>query len=491
MPRTPLRSLAAPNRSLRRTFFIIAAVIATWHAYTIAIDPSLRVVGSALISAAALLPAYMWCRGALSGIPIVPAYGLTFILKYGYALAGDDPIITVYGETAGFQAGLLVAVFLLLLTLAAFGIQKVVRAPRGPVRAMPPGRGDSMIVTLIFLASIYLVGQVGQWYSTVGGIHSIIRSALTGLASVGIFVLAYRWAAGELDGFTKRLFAFGLALYMVANSMSLFMVEMMAAAALAVFAYVIGGGRVPWKWLLAMFGLFVVLHAGKGEMRTEYWWSNYKAVQIYDYPWFLAEWLGYGWEALKAAPQDDDDSGSFSERMTLVPLLMKVQAETPEKRPYLLGETYAHLPALLVPRVLYPDKPYAHKGSHLLSVYYGLQTPEATERSTIAWGLLTESYANFGIAGVVVLALALGAIYGGVAKMASEVPLLSLRTLIAIVFTAVALQSDGTLAIHVSTLFQTLIVVFAMSLVVMEPELARPALLTSRARAHPAPRAVR
>jgi hypothetical protein len=198
-------------------------------------------------------------------------------------------------------------------------------------------------------------------------------------------------------------------------------------------------------------------------------------VQIYDYPWFLAEWLGYGWETLKDPPQVDDNSGSFSERMSMVPLLMKVQAETPDRRPYLYGETYAHIPALLVPRVLYPGKPTAHEGTHLLSVYYGLQTREATERTTIAWGLLTEACANFGALGVIALALLLGAAYGAVAKMAVGAPLLSLRTLVAIVFTAVAVQSDATLAVYISSLFQSLVVVLAMSLLMMERPLPAPA----------------
>lgn len=456
---------------LLSAFLLFACAIAAFHIYAFVIDPSLRVLGAALISVAALLPAYMWCRGWVSGMPILPLFALTFVLKYAYPLAGDDPIIIVYGDVAGLEAGLLISAFLLIATVAWYSCQKWVPMAHGPVRAMAPGKGDAFFTALIFLAGVHNLAMVGGWFGMGAGIYSIVRAALTGLASVGIFVLAYRWGAGELDGTKKAFFGASFLFYLVANSMSLFMVEMIVATAFAAAAYVIGGGRVPWKWTLVMLGVFTILHAGKGNMRDEYWWyAGFKPVQIYDYPGFLTEWLEHGWEVLNSPPRED--STSFSERMSLVPLLLKVQAETPDRRPYLYGETYAVIPALLVPRVLYPNKPNAHEGGHILSVYYDVLIQEE-ETTRIAWGPLNEAYANFGTLGVMVLAILIGALYGGIAKMASGVPILSLRTVIAIVFTALALQVDWTAAVYVSALFQSLIVVCAMSFVLMERRLPR------------------
>jgi hypothetical protein len=215
--------------------------------------------------------------------------------------------------------------------------------------------------------------------------------------------------------------------------------------------------------------LFTVLHAGKSEMRDEYWRYEElnKPVQLYQYPAFMAEWIGYGWDVLTSPPRDDTP-WTLTQRMSLIPLLLKVQAETPEKRPFLNGETYAVIPALLMPRVINPKKPNTHEGAHLLSIHYGLQTREATETSTIAWGPLIESYANFGMLGVIVLAIVTGAVYGAVAKFATGVPILSLRMLVAIVFAAMALQVEWTAGMYVTALYQSLAVVLALSFVLME-----------------------
>ena len=455
--------------ALAKAFFVAACALGGFHIYSLAIEPSFRVLGAALISFAALLPSYLWCRGRVSGLPIFPLFALSFILKFGYPLAGDDPMISAYDDIAGLDASLLVSAFLLTGTLASYWCQKWVPIAHGPIRTMAPGKGDTFYTALIFSAAVFVLNMVGQWFDIDPGIFSIVRAALTGLAWVGIFVLMYRLGAGELDPAKKALFGFSFLLYLVAYSMSLYLIEVIAALTFAAAAYVIGGGRVPWKWALIMVAVLAVLHAGKDSMRGEYWWeSDFKPVQLYDYPAFLSEWLSRGWGVLNSPRVEDDGGMSFSERMSLVPLLLKVQAETPDKRPFLYGETYAAIPALLVPRVLYPDKPIAHQGSHTLSVYYGLQSEEGTQTTTIGWGMLIEAYANFGTMGVIVLAMLIGGLYGGIAKMASGVPILSLRMVIAIVFLAVALQLDAPAGVYLTALFQAVLVVWAMSFIVME-----------------------
>jgi hypothetical protein len=334
---------------------------------------------------------------------------------------------------------------------------------------MARGKGDVLFTALILSAALFNLSMVGNWIYISGGVVSIVRAAVLGLASVGIFVLAYRWGAGELNGIKKVAFGTSVALFLVAHSMSLFMIDLILATTFGAAAYVIGGGRIPWKSAVLLAVVFTVLHAGKSEMRNEYWRYEEvnKPVQLYQYPAFLAEWIGYGVDVL-TSPRQEDTPWTLSERLSLIPLLLKVQAESPETRPFLNGETYAIIPGLLMPRIFNPKKLNAHEGAHLLSIHYGLQTREATETSTIAWGPLIESYANFGMLGVIALAIITGAVYGAVAKYATGVPILSLRMLIAIVFAAMALQVEWTAGVYVSALFQSLVVIWAMSFVLME-----------------------
>jgi hypothetical protein len=450
-------------------FLALACALAAFHAYTFIVEPSVRALGATLISAGALLPAYIWCRKPSLGLPIYPLFALTFVWKYAYPLAGDDEMVTIYDDGAGLQAGLTVFMFLVIGTIAWCAANRWVPRARGPVRAMARGKGDLLFIALMFSAALFNLSMVGHWIYISGGLVSIVRAAVLGLASVGIFVLAYRWGAGELDGAKKTAFGVSLLLFLISHSMSLFMIDLILATTFAGAAYVIGGGRIPWKSALLLFALFAVLHAGKSEMRDEYWQYEEvnKPVQLYQYPTFLAQWIDYGIEVLTSPPREDTP-WTLAQRMSLIPLLLKVQAESPEKRPFLNGETYAIIPGLLIPRVLNPKKLNAHEGAHLLSIHYGLQTREATETSTIAWGPLIESYANFGTLGVIALALVIGALYGAVAKFATGVPILSLRMLVAIVFAAMALQVEWTAGIYVTALFQSLVVVGALSFVLME-----------------------
>jgi hypothetical protein len=450
---------------------MVTAILAGFHIYSFTEESSLRVASAALISLSALAPAYLWCKNPSMGLPLYPLFALMFIPQYAYPLAGQEKIITMYDDLEAAVAGVTVAAFLFTGTAAWLLAQHLLRRPTGYVRAMPEGRGELFFLVLIYLAAGYNMGMVGQWFPDTmsSGYLSIIRASLGGLATIGTFLLPYRWAQGQLSIPKRWLFVIGFVLYAVASMVSLIMISAMIAIAFAAAAYVIGGGKLPWKIGLAAVAMFVVLHAGKSEMRDIYWsWHNYKAIQVLDYPDFMSEWFDRGLKEIRQ-PTPPEEAGTFAERISLVHLLLLVQAETPDRRPYMNGETYAVIPQLILPRVINPKKLGSHEGTHLLSIYYGLQTREGTETSTTAWGPLNEAYANFGMMGVLALGFGIGFLYGGVAKKTLGVPILSLRMMIAIVFTALALQVEWTAGPYITTLFQSLIVVCGMGFVLMQP----------------------
>jgi hypothetical protein len=450
-------------------FWLVGLGITGFHLYAFIAEPSVRVMAAGLISAAALIPAYLWCRRPDNfGLPIFPLFAMTFVVKYAFPLAGDDRMVTIYDDERGMVAGLTVCLFLLIGTAAWYWVQGWVPRPREVIRAMNQGRGDLLFIGFVLAATLFNLSSVGHWFYIEGWI-SIIRAAAFGLAAVGIFVLSYRAGAGELGMVKRYTFFAALGLFLISHSMGLLLVDVMVGTTFAMAAYVIGGGRLPWRLAAVFLATFAVLHQGKDEMRTEYWQRDaYKPVQIYEYPEFLAKWIDYGIEEL-AAPPREDASWSLAQRVSLIPLLLKVQTETPDRYPFMNGATYEVIPQLLVPRILNPDKLSAHEGSHRLSIYYGLQTREGTETSTIAWGPLIEAYANFGMVGVIVLAVLIGSLNGAVAKAAAGVPIVSLRMLVAIVFMAMGLQVEWTAGVYVSAVFQALVIICAASFVLMRP----------------------
>ena len=79
-------------------------------------------------------------------------------------------------------------------------------------------------------------------------------------------------------------------------------------------------------------------------------------------------------------------------------------------RYFLDCETYGYVLPQLIPRFFWPEKPRSHIATYRLAIYYGLQDEDATNATTIAFGMLAEAYANFGMFGGVLLGIFWGVI---------------------------------------------------------------------------------
>jgi hypothetical protein len=463
----PQQIVVGPSDSMLVAFWGGAGALCLVLLYAFATQPSWRAIGGAAIVFASLVPVYLWCANRIGGVPIFPIFSLTFTGTYAYPLLSNHPIVLQYSDDAGLVAGLVVMLFLLLATACWYAVMRGARPRAGVVRAMSPGHGDYLFLALICGAALLTLGVTGGWFESRAGVFSIVRAALFGLSSVGIFVLSYRWGKRELELGRIPLFLGAMTLYIVSQLMTLVMVSALVATLLASAAFVFGRRELPWKTITVALCFFSVFHAGKSDMRERYWYPEPVAIQIWHFPALAAEWAMTGLQSM-VTPDVDEETQPLYERLSLVHLLLKVQDESPGRVPYLHGETYGVIPYLLVPRILNPDKLAAHEGTTLLSMHYGLQTREDTERTTIGWGLLNEAVANFGFPGVLLLAIILGALYGWVTRMAVGMPVLSLPTLVAITFMAFAAQTEFTAGVYVSALFQSLVSLLAMSFVFMD-----------------------
>ncbi|MGA3006737.1 MAG: hypothetical protein ABSE59_02480, partial [Opitutaceae bacterium] len=97
-----------------------------------------------------------------------------------------------------------------------------------------------------------------------------------------------------------------------------------------------------------------------------------------------------------------------------------------------------------------------------LSIYYGLQLPEDTAKTTIAFGLLAEAYANFGFYGAGLLGLVFGVCLKKYGAWAQESPILSYAGLILVLLMAWSFQTELTLSIWLSSLFQAAVAVLGV-----------------------------
>ena len=106
----------------------------------------------------------------------------------------------------------------------------------------------------------------------------------------------------------------------------------------------------------------------------------------------------------------------------------------------------------------------------MLNIHYGLQTAEQTQRTTIGFGLLNESFANFGYIGIAGLAIVLACYYGVVGRFAGNAPILSLRSLFAVIVASYSFQSEFAAGVYVAALFQSTVALLLMAVFFMRTQ---------------------
>ena len=215
--------------------------------------------------------------------------------------------------------------------------------------------------------------------------------------------------------------------------------------------------------------MLLPLHYGKHAMRHIYWegpTTHY--VQPWEYPAWFAEWRGHAEEGMNHEPpryeEPEDEGESFTERSSVIHMLMMAQEKIPGQYPFLQGETYSYVPILIVPRALNKNKPVSHIGTHTLNVHIQRQTWEQTKTTTIAWGLLPEAYANFGVPGSIVVGAFLGLFYGLVTRISVGTSAFSTRSMFSVLVLSFALAStEWTAGVYAAALFQGSVPILGMS----------------------------
>ncbi len=460
------------QNKLLGAFWVISLGLIFYEIFWTKTDSFLSNLGAILITIAALLPSYLWCSGRAQGLPIFPFFAITFIWSYALPLVSNFTKIIDYSPSSHLFAGQTVAAFLTLGSLVWFQFVKL--SPQYPkyYRILTSKIRNQFFLVILLLSVFFNAANVGGWLTFLdAGLFSVITGATLALTALSSFILAYRLGSFELSKLQGRLFIVLLLSYIVINSISLLLVSATGAFITATAAFIIGRKKIPILPVVILLVFISLLHYGKGEMRSKYWFSEYKTyVQPWEYPSFYAEWIGHSIDILNR--QDtlpkSKRSESFIERSSIIQMLMLAQDKSPNTKPFLYGKTYEILPQLLIPRFLNNNKIRSAEGTHMLSIYYGLQTYKNTLTTSISWGLLAESYANFGLFGFAGLAVFVGSFCGAITHWSINAPILSAQFLLAVLMMTYALQNEWTAGVYLVSMFQSGVLLFAMSLFLMK-----------------------
>ena len=256
------------------------------------------------------------------------------------------------------------------------------------------------ILIVCLIAEVVFEVLLFFFYELGAGAFAAVRGFASAAGRMGIFVFSYQIGQEKLKPLMKGLFLCLLSIILIQETASLVLATVIPTIGLAIAGYVLGSGKIPWKALISTVSLIGILHAGKYEMRELYLGETSTKERTWtNTPAYFTEWIGFGLKNLGFGTTRQDkkeDISSAKERASLIQLLVRIQSMTPAREPYLQGQSYQFIPSLLIPRFLSPQKARAHTGNMILSLHYGILDEKAIFKTSVAFDLIMEAYANFG-----------------------------------------------------------------------------------------------
>lgn len=480
-----LEELVSPYRSLiRRSFLLLMVVLGGFLFWVTDTSNPLLILIALSIFALALVPAALWATGRVGGFPIAPAILLGEIFLFSVPILSDSPRLSLYTESEIARAGMTEIVFLICFLLSWFYFVRRRPPLPGRILALPldrigHGSLDRLWLVMLALASAYSVAQFSGWLDPLYALFPaallfILRTVLSTIGIAAAFFLGASMGMRSLGPLATLVYLAFLIPYILSLGVSLLLSSVVGLIFAALIGFAIGRGRIPWIALILVIVCLQVLHVGKEPLRLHYWGDGLgtrQHVTLAEYPSFYTEWFSEGLRLQRTRTGDAEaEDVDLLDRASLIQMLLYAQVRAPEHIEYLRGETLAVIPQLLIPRLLWPEKPRAHEGQVILNVHFGRQTIDETERTYISWGMLAEFYANFGWAGAVLLGILFGAVIGWISAFPAGVPLGTYRALVAaVLFVGSATASQMAMSIWVTSNFQALVAATLFALVFMRP----------------------
>ncbi len=485
---TRLSDLATQLRALLKKVFPIFAVILTCVSGYLFVSNRPGAPTFALLSAGVLIGLNVW-RKAGTGLPVLPMMCAQHLVAYGLPILVRHPVVQAYPAETSLRAGIELLGFLGAMSAGWWF------AVHNATPARPTARLLNIMVTegmaglrrlgfaMLGIGTAYqllsAVGLLGAVFALLpAGSFPIAFALVSAVTSCGLFLLSVLLSSGVLTPPQKSSFWILLTINALISASGF----LLSSVGILLFSVAIGlfwgSGRMPWRFVVGVGCALAFLNLGKFEMRGLYWQNEDEQIEpttLFNMPDRYLQWFEASWTIMTATEETANDLWESNyirkdaEESPGQSLLMRVnnlqnilyvidRMDSNLVEP-LRGKTYTLIPALLVPRILWPSKPRSHEGQVLLNVHFGRQSLDSTFVTYIAWGLLAEAYGNFGpFVGCLLVGSVIGWLFGLLEKKSSNKPLLSLEGFLAfIVFVSIANSFEMVSSVLITSTFQAVL----------------------------------
>ena len=449
---------AERGRTLFLTGLVILAATLCYLAYTANVDDGLHLIMGLTIFTLSVVPSLIWARSGGSRFPVFETILVLCANAYAMPVLNAREQLAAYSGSVINRACVTVILYQLSAILMYTGTKGLPGRSNFWRESIITNQIEKLIVYGLILSTTYI------WMSTFTSwiprdLESVLRAIFYGIGILCTFISTQRWGRGELTQAEKAILLCTLVPQLIFMSVSLILIGALSLIGIALLGYLSGGKRIPWIVIAGTFAILAVLHTGKTRMREKYWDEHYPPPTMSQLPEYYAEWIDYG---LQPTSGGKSISQKMLERTSLMHILCLIIDYTPARQDYLYGKTYGYVLPQLIPRVFWPDKPKSHIATYELGIYYGLQQEEDNSTTTIAFGLLTEAYANFGLFGAILLGVFWGFCLKKLQIWSTFSPMFSFAGLLMVLLTAWSFNAELTLAAWVSSLEQAIVVVLGL-----------------------------
>jgi hypothetical protein len=182
--------------------------------------------------------------------------------------------------------------------------------------------------------------------------------------------------------------------------------------------------RVPWGVVAISVAAFLILNPAKALFRQQVTESGPITFEQALVVWQDSLADTWSTQTIERTEARDGALRTTTERLDYNWLSAHVYTVVPDRIPYQLGRTYEDVPLLLVPRVLYPDKPTSQgRTRSRWLIELGVQSSSSIDTVAISLPASAEAYWNFGWLGVFVVGTILGLSVGSLFRVRIADPL--------------------------------------------------------------------
>lgn len=202
---------------------------------------------------AALLPSYLWCKGKVHGLPIIPVFALSTFPAYILPIHRGSELLDQFSKETEAKALLCLIGFLLMMSLIWH--QMCNNPKSGPRECRMMNLEGSTPLLVVFLMLGVAFQLLGVIFQQVGGLFSLVRGYTGNAAMLAVFVFSYRLGLGTLSGPLKILMFSTVGLLIVAEATSFILAGTLVRLAVIGAGYTLGSQKIPWKSALLAVSL--------------------------------------------------------------------------------------------------------------------------------------------------------------------------------------------------------------------------------------------